>query len=112
MNPMRADFRWFFVIALALCDGPNAAADNAVWVAGPKPSSCAALLENGESQAWQMWIVGFWSGMNWPGGLTTGSSTDFEGIVASVKKRCQDDPALNVAAVTAALHEDFVKAGR
>lgn len=90
--------------------------DNQVLVAGPKSSSCGSLLQSGNSDRWNMWILGFWSGMNWEASGrskgVTGSTTDDNGIIASVKKRCMDDPALSVAFVTAGLHRDFEKDGR
>lgn len=96
-----------------------AMADNGqAWVVGPQPSSCGSFLQasGGESAVWTYWILGFWSGMNWEASDrskgNTGSSTDSNGIVLSVKKLCQDDPAMAVSFVVAKLHKQLEDAGR
>lgn len=99
-------------VSPALSDGNN------VWVSGPEPSSCGSFLNAGaeNNPTWRFWVLGFWSGMNWEAANrkkgVTGSTTDGDGVVLSVKKRCQDDPALSVPFVIAKMHEQFEKDAR
>jgi len=108
--------RHLFALALLAVPHSGLADDGRVWVAGPQPQSCGTFLQESYSEGWRMWILGFWSGMNWEAASrskgVTGSSTDSNGIVASVRKRCQDDPALSVPTVIARMHEEFEKDGR
>lgn len=113
MSRFRAEV---ITLAFLMASHSALADDSRVWVTGPEPSSCGTFLKEGRSEGWEMWILGFWSGMNWEaanrGKGVTGSSTDSDGIVASVRKHCQDDPALAVALVMARMHQDFEKNGR
>lgn len=101
-----------FQVHLAMADS------NHVLVVGPRSTSCGSFLQAGgeHSEVWRYWILGFWSGMNWEASTRskgmTGSSTDSNGIVLSVKKLCQDDPALSVPFVIANLHKEFEDAAR
>jgi hypothetical protein len=105
-------------LALVWRTSPVLSVEGQVWVSGPQPSSCGSFLQAGgeHDQAWRLWILGFWSGMNWEAANrqkgTTGSSTDRDGIVLSVKKHCQDDPALSVPFVISKLHEQFERDSR
>jgi hypothetical protein len=106
---------WIFAVTLSSVAHAD---DGTVWVVGPKQSSCGTFLQavGDLDEGWRLWVLGFWSGMNWEAANRqkgmSGSSTDQNGILQSVKKRCQDDPALSVAFVTAKLHEEFEKNGR
>jgi hypothetical protein len=65
--------------------------------------SCASWLQNAETESeGEVWITGFWSGMNAknPDTNTVGMTTDRKGIYAEVKKYCRDHPShlLGVAA--------------
>jgi len=80
--------------------------------------SCAAWLSSPskESEGFT-WIVGFWSGLNFSAVLTNGNtavghSTDGWGVVALIKRRCQDNPSESLISQTMYVYNTLKREGR
>ena len=86
------------------------------WGAGTV--SCATWLSTSVSEIQgQHWILGFWTGSNWVAITygakgSVGHSTDGHGVIGEIKKRCLNSPSDTLGVVTAAVFNEFVKAGK
>lgn len=100
-------WRHLLGIAVAMAASqPAFSQDRAVQIRGIGRSSCASWLSTPAKEAeGTVWVLGFWTGANAfsEGSGSVGSTTDAEGILALVKRRCAADPsALLMSAVTQA----------
>jgi hypothetical protein len=83
--------------------GPAAAEDGVTFfMFGWGLKSCAywqALPATRDAGEW--WIIGFWSGLNrFNENHMVGSKTDYNGIIAEVKKVCAGRPSMSVSDAT------------
>ena len=69
--------------------------------------SCASWLQNAETESvGEVWITGFWSGMNAasPDNNSVGMKTNRKGILGEVKKYCKDHPSNILGVAVAVVH--------
>ncbi len=62
--------------------------------------SCAAAWDTANAPYSQIWLSGFWSGLNIAGGRAVGRSTDRQGIEGEVRKVCMEEPSLSLVSAT------------
>ena len=99
-----------FLLLLAMVQ-PSLADD--VWSFGMGKDSCATWLTSTQSvNQGTIWILGAWTGMNLANrnGLV-GKGTDGPGIVAAVRRRCQNDLSALLVVTVNDVYMQFEKAG-
>src|SRR5262245_4405453 len=99
------------VIATFTLIGFNTSALSAFWQIGID-KSCATWLAGTNNITDGMWILGFWTGLNYSEDSMAGKTTDAPGLLAEVKKVCEEEPSLSVANATASVHRRFKEYGK
>jgi hypothetical protein len=87
---------------------PAAAEEPTVMVFGIGTASCAMWMSEPQLETeGQVWILGYWSGINMVNGSMVGHSTDGLGIIERVKEACRADPALRLANAVGNVRAEF-----
>jgi hypothetical protein len=76
-----------------------------VLVFGFGRGSCASWSK--DQMQGDVWILGFWSGMNAAYTATTGENTEGPGILAEVRKVCQGKPSLSLSEASLQVYDRF-----
>ena len=84
-----------------------------VLVFGFGRGSCASWSKD-QMQEGDVWILGFWSGMNAAYTATTGENTDGPGILGEVRKVCRGKPSLSLSEAILQVYDRFqqIRSGR
>ena len=91
------------------------AQDAPALVLGAGTKSCGYWLSNPSNKfEGEVWILGFWSGINVGSPMTrmVGKTTDAQGILAGVEKVCDDDPAQELITAVISLHHELAQQDR
>jgi hypothetical protein len=78
-------------------------------------ASCATWLSDaGHEAEGTAWLWGYWTGLNSvnPSQTMVGSTTDAQGIAATVKAQCKLDPAEKLVDATRDVYIRFAETGR
>ena len=82
-----------FVLAAALAQAP-AFPPATIWIVGDGNWSCATWLsDEAHKESGEIWVHGYFSGLNSAFGRQVGHATDSAGIIGEVEKDCRDRPS-------------------
>lgn len=87
-------------------------------ISGIGRASCATWLSSKDTEfEGSAWILGFWSGSNYSLSFSNqngdvGATTDAQGIIGEMKKRCQANPSGILAVEAGLMFLEFQKEGR
>lgn len=100
------------VFVLVTVSGPSRAQSTSIFGIGT--ASCATWLSDSQMQMLgASWILGLWSGMNYAGSKhRVGHTTDAQGLVGEVKKRCLDVPSDLLLEASVLTFKEFERDGR
>lgn len=91
---------------LALAAAP---AHAEIGVFGAGLNSCAKAWAPAHERDSFVWVMGYWSGMNWAREAQVGGQTDAEGVVGEVKAICSSQPSMLLAPATAKAYSAMSK---
>lgn len=113
MNKMKRIFTFTLVAISALScaeQSPTPSADDGRYnIYGQGTKSCGSWTsESGDAEITnEVWVLGFISGAGWRGHRMR--ETDFAGIVASMKRHCEQFPADTIAEGAVAVAEQLAE---
>ena len=92
---------------------------SAFWALGVGRNSCGHWMNSpGEEGQTQIWIMGFWSGLNLANNVikneagSVGNTTDADGIIEEVRKVCTEQPSTGIANAIYQVYEQFLSTGK
>lgn len=74
-------------------------------------SSCASAMSSEYEVDRRAWILGFWSGMNYPNN-NVGGQTDGAGVYGEIELVCRNNPSLPLATAALRVYNKLKAEGR
>jgi hypothetical protein len=116
---MKKQIGCIVLAALFASSGGKAAFPAQYYAFGVGQNSCAHwTTARGEEVQTAVWIMGFWSGLNFATGAwqkadaKTGGTTDADGIIEEVRKVCKEQPSLGIGSAVFQVYVQFQSAGK